>query len=140
MPKSDSRNELLEMLAEPTDIAWQNIVEFWAASDHVYSGPAGPDGWISPEYDLTQLIPIHIQEAEKCLVSGLANSNPNVVAYCIVALHKLHDANGRFLPHEYAKIVGHRSESIDVTFGCFGSQPTLARFATKFVDNYGIET
>ena len=140
MLKSDSHDELLVMLSVPSKIAWQNILEFWAVSDHVYSGPAGPDGWISPEYDLAQLIPVHFQEAENHLASGLTNSNATVVAYCIVSLNKLYDLKGRFLPPKYAKLVEHRSESINETFGCFGSRPTLARFAAKFVDNYGVES
>ena len=140
MLKSDSHDELLEMLSVPAKIAWQNILEFWAVSDHVYSGPAGPDGWISPEYDLAQLVPVHLLEAENYLASGLTNSNATVVAYCIVALNKLYDLKGRFLPHKYAKIVEHRSELINETYGCFGSRPTLAQFAAKFVGNYNMES
>ena len=128
------------MLSQPSEVAWKHIIEFWSTCDHVYSGPAGPDGVIAPAYELAQLVPTHLAGSEDLLVSGLTHAHPIVVAYCIVSLAKLYHDSGHFLPREYADKVRDRNDAIDETFGCFGSTTTVARLALKHIDNYCVQS
>jgi hypothetical protein len=140
MSHSEQAEDVVQMLSKPSEVAWKYVIEFWSTCDHVYSGPAGPDGVIVPAYHLAQLVPTHLTNSEELLVSGLTHANPIVVAYCIVSLAKLYHDSGHFLPHEYADKVRDRTEVIDETFGCFGSTTTVARLAQKHTDNYGVQS
>jgi len=121
---------LVEMLKKDVDDAWSGVVRVWAESPRVYSGPSGPDGFIHPAFDLAQLAPIHIADIETRLTLGLANRNANVAAYCALSLSLMND---HCLPKRYIDMVADRTEILDVSFGCFGTAPTLAEFAVDLL-------
>lgn len=85
---------------------WPSISHLWGSADCLFAGPVGPGALIAPEYSvLKDMLSAHREEASQLLRSGLSDSRPYVVAYCIYGLGLIEQI---VQPSEF----GHRTDQV----------------------------
>ena len=89
------------MLSLRISSSWQNVKLIFRKAKFVLRGPAGFYAITFPEFDiLWEFIRKHQMETEKFFIQGLSDSNPYVVAYCILGLSILKSPILEQLPKE----------------------------------------